>query len=142
MQEILARPEFQGENGPSNLLGELQYCFISFMIGENLESFEQWKKLVNLLCNCGTALKDSKLSKSLFYRFIPAIYEQFRQLPKDFFSDDLSKVSFINDSLNAFFDYTSDEGVSKAIKLRVEKLKEMLLFEYGFKPKLSLEERL
>jgi len=44
--------------------------------------------------------------------------------------------------LNAFFDYTSDEGVSKAIKLRVEKLKEMLLFEYGFKPKLSLEERL
>jgi AAR2 protein len=75
----------------------------------------------------------------LFYRFIPVLYEQLRQLPKDFFSDDLSKVSFINDSLNTFFDLTQDDHVSKSIKLRVAKLKEMLLFEYGFKPKLSLE---
>ena len=75
-------------------------------MGENLESFEQWKKLVHLLCNCETALRDPFLSKNLFYRFIPVLYEQLRQLPKDFFSDDLSKVSFINDSLNTFFDYT------------------------------------
>lgn len=75
-------------------------------MGENLESFEQWKNLVHLLCNCETALRDPILSKNLFYRFIPVLYEQLRQLPKDFFTDDLSKVSFINDSLNTFFDYT------------------------------------
>jgi hypothetical protein len=65
-----------------------------------------------------------------------------RQLPKEFFSDDLSKVSFINDSLNAMFEYTSDNRVSKSIRLRMEKLKDMLSQEYGFLPKMSLEQKL
>lgn len=51
--------------------------------------------------------------KELYMQFIPLIYEQLRQLPRDFFSDDLSKVSFIYDSINAFFEYTNDGGVSK-----------------------------
>lgn len=34
------------------LLGELQYAFVSFLLGENLESFEQWKRLMLLLCQC------------------------------------------------------------------------------------------
>jgi len=55
---------------------------------------------------------------------------------------DLSKVSFLKDSLNVFFEYTADPRVSRGIQRRVEKLKEMLDREYDFKPKLSIEERL
>ncbi len=40
--DILKREEFSKE-GPKRLLGELQYAFISFVMGENLESFEHWK---------------------------------------------------------------------------------------------------
>lgn len=34
------------------LLGELQFAFATFLLGENYESFEQWKRLLVLLCNC------------------------------------------------------------------------------------------
>lgn len=44
----------------------------------------------------------------LFLEFIPVLYEELRQLPKDFFSDDLSKVSFMSESLQAFFEYVDD----------------------------------
>ena len=63
-------------------------------------------------------------------------------MPKDFFSDDLSKVSFVRDALEAFFEYVGDERVSKALKARVAKLKRMLEEEYGFRGDATLEERL
>jgi A1 cistron-splicing factor AAR2 len=51
VEEIIAKL-----GSPKELLGELQYCFITFLMGENLESFEQWKKLVNLLCSCQNSM--------------------------------------------------------------------------------------
>lgn len=32
------------------ILGELQISFILFLIGENLDAFEQFKKIVTILC--------------------------------------------------------------------------------------------
>lgn len=37
-------------------LGELQFAFICFLIGESLEALEQWKKMVTLVCSCEDAL--------------------------------------------------------------------------------------
>jgi len=51
-------------------------------------------------------------------------------------------VSFLNDSLKSFFEITSDPNVSKKLRQRIEKLKQMLMKEYGFLVPLSLEERL
>ena len=31
------------------VLGEFQACFVLFLVGENLEAFEQWKRLFELL---------------------------------------------------------------------------------------------
>lgn len=70
------------------------------------------------------------------------VYEQLRQLPKDFFTDDLSKVSFIADSLHQLFSLCDDERVPRSIKARVKKLQEMLLEEYDFKPKVTLDQKL
>jgi len=41
-------------------------------------------------------------------------------------------VSFLNDSLKSFFEYSSDHRVSQQLKARVAKLKEMLKKEYEF----------
>jgi A1 cistron-splicing factor AAR2 len=139
LKEIISKLDSDLSRASLNLLGEMQYAFISFVMGENLESFDQWKKLFCLLCHCGTGLSDPNLSKDLFMKFIPVIYEQLRQLPKDFFSDDLSKVSFINDSLNALYENANDDKVCKPLRLRVEKLKGMLLKEYDFRPKQTIE---
>jgi len=125
---------------PAALLAELQYAFVSFVVGENLESFEHWKRLVHLLCTCSAGLHASDpLSAELFMKFVPVMYEQLRQLPKDFFSDDLSKVSFLKDSLNAFSSNVEDERVSPALKARAGKLRKMLQEEYGFYPAESID---
>jgi A1 cistron-splicing factor AAR2 len=36
------------------LLGEMQFSFLSFLLGQSFESFEQWKDIVQLLCSCGS----------------------------------------------------------------------------------------
>lgn len=41
---------------PEDLLGELQFAFIAFVFGDSLESFEQWKRILILICNCEDAL--------------------------------------------------------------------------------------
>ena len=47
------------------VLTELQLSFILFLIGQDFDSFTQWKLIIDMLCNCGDALlKYSKLYKS------------------------------------------------------------------------------
>jgi hypothetical protein len=111
-------------------------------MGENLESFEHWKQMIALMCNCDAGLRDPILSKELFFRLIPVLYEQFRQLPRDFFTDDLSKVSFIADALYSLFLSCCEPAclnIPKNLRARVQKLKEMLFTEYGFRPRVTLE---
>ena len=66
-------------------LGELQFAFIVFFLGQNYEGFEQWKKMVILLSHWEKAIYTEK---DLFSNFIPTVYEQLDQLPPDFFDDD------------------------------------------------------
>ena len=42
--------------GQEQLLGELQFAFVTFLIGQVFDGFEHWKLLVALLCNCDEAL--------------------------------------------------------------------------------------
>jgi len=41
---------------PKEVMGELQFAFVTFLLGENYESFEQWKSLLTLICYCQSAL--------------------------------------------------------------------------------------
>ncbi|KMS93859.1 hypothetical protein BVRB_027210, partial [Beta vulgaris subsp. vulgaris] len=43
------------------VLGELQFAFIAFMLGQSYEGFVQWKKLVLILCSCEAAMWDQRL---------------------------------------------------------------------------------
>ena len=61
-----------------NILGELQYSFISFLIGQCLESYEQWKHLIMLLTESETAFLTHK---ELMLSFIVVLYEQIKQFP-------------------------------------------------------------
>ena len=38
------------------VLVELQFSFLCFLVGQNFDSFCQWKQLVAMLCGCGEAL--------------------------------------------------------------------------------------
>ncbi|EXB66973.1 hypothetical protein L484_004898 [Morus notabilis] len=64
------------------LLGELQFAFVAFLMGQSLEAFLQWKSLVSLLFECTEAPFHTR--SQLFVKFIKVIYFQLKYgLQKD-----------------------------------------------------------
>ncbi|PHU27147.1 hypothetical protein BC332_05479 [Capsicum chinense] len=59
-----------------SLLGELQFAFVAFLMGQSLEAFLQWKLLVSLLLGCSEAPLHTRTQ--LFTKFIKAIYYQLK----------------------------------------------------------------
>ena len=90
--------EFHGN--PSMLLGELQVAFILFLVGENLEAFEQFKRVFALLTNAESYL----LANTVFaLNAIRAIYTCLSQFPEDFFLDPISSHNFVQPGLKSLF---------------------------------------
>ncbi|XP_078177334.1 AAR2 protein family [Carex rostrata] len=58
------------------LLGELQFSFIAFMMGQSLEAFYQWKSIVSLLLSCTEAPLHTRTR--LFSKFVKVIYHQIK----------------------------------------------------------------
>lgn len=58
------------------LLGELQFAFIAFLMGQSLEAFLQWKSIVSLLFECTEAPFHTR--SQLFTKFIKVIYHQLK----------------------------------------------------------------
>ena len=85
---------------PLNILGELQFAFVCFLIGQVFDAFEQWKTLVHLLCSCEDALKSQP---DLFLKFISVLHFQIREIPEDFFVDIVSSNNFLTTTLQEFF---------------------------------------
>ncbi|XP_078431214.1 AAR2 protein family [Wolffia australiana] len=56
------------------LLGEFQFAFIAFMMGQSLQAFYQWKSLVILMFNCTEA--PFHVRTRLFSKFVKALYYQ------------------------------------------------------------------
>lgn len=64
------------------LLGELQFAYIAFLMGQSLEAFFQWKSLVSLLLSCIEA--PFRTRSHLFTKFIKVIFYQLKYgLEKD-----------------------------------------------------------
>ncbi|WCJ25265.1 AAR2 protein family [Euphorbia peplus] len=63
-------------NSEDLLLGELQFAYIAFLMGQSLEAFFQWKSLVSLLLGCTEA--PFRTRTKLFTKFIKVIYYQLK----------------------------------------------------------------
>lgn len=122
----LIKKEYNNNN--VMVLGEFQLSFVLFLIGENLEAFEQFKKIFNLITNIeGYLLSHPEFSLSL----LRAIYTSLSQFPKDFFFDELSSNSFIHHGLKSLFSMDFEGGSRD----RCNKLRNMM------KEKFSIEIR-
>lgn len=121
------------------LLGELQFSFVTFLLGENLDSFEQWKALITLLSHCSEGLATHC---DLFFKLIPVIYSQLEQLPEDFFSAEMTQDNFISTCMKDFILECEHGGVDKRLQLRVNKLKTFLIEKFKWAPAKTEEQRL
>lgn len=126
-----------------SLLGELQFAFIAFLMGQSLEAFMQWKSLVSLLLGCTEAPFQTR--SQLFTKFIKVIYYQLKYgLQKDrsvgeagtsALLDDswFSSDSFLHRLCKDFFSLVQDASVVDGDLLSwTRKLKELLENSLGW----------
>ncbi|XP_043693918.1 protein AAR2 homolog [Telopea speciosissima] len=71
LETILAK-DFGGAE--EFILGELQFAYIAFLMGQSLEAFLQWKALVSLFFSCIEAPLHTR--SQLFTKFIKVLYYQ------------------------------------------------------------------
>ena len=96
-----------------DVLGELQFAFVCFLIGQVYDGFEQWKNLVRLLCMCDEALAKYP---ELYTQFISTIHYQIQEIPEDFFVDIVSQNNFLVSVLHAFFENLESSTTTPSLK--------------------------
>ncbi|KAM5558141.1 protein AAR2 [Rosa sericea] len=92
--ESVLQKEYNGSE--DMLLGELQFAFIAFLMGQSLEAFLQWKSLVNLLFGCTEAPFHTR--SRLFVKFIKVIYYQLKHALKKDCTDASGASALLDDS--------------------------------------------
>ncbi|XP_009471641.1 PREDICTED: protein AAR2 homolog [Nipponia nippon] len=116
---------------PLDLLAELQFAFICFLIGNVYDAFEHWKRLLNILCRSETAIGKYQ---DLYINLISVLYHQLGEIPADFFVDIVSQDNFLTSTLQVFFSYTCSAAVDGTLRKKAEKFKAHLTkkFKWDF----------
>ncbi|EDV29117.1 Protein AAR2-like protein [Trichoplax sp. H2] len=96
-------------NNENQLLGELQLSFICFLVAQVYEGFEQWKRIVDLLCSCQSIV--SKRAE-LYRSFLRIFSDQLREVPEDFFVDIVTRDNFLVTKLNELFSTLQDSSLT------------------------------
>lgn len=118
------------ETSEREVLAELQFAFLAFLVGQNYDSFEQWKRLVMILCSCDEALATRP---ALFRDFLGDLYFQMKEVPRDFFVDIVSSSNFLCSCLNTLFSNIQDSGdVSPELKERTKKFETNVTKRFGW----------
>lgn len=114
------------------MLAEVQFAFVCFLLGQVYEGFEQWKRLIHLLCSCTTAVG---LRNDMYLALLVVIHFQLKECPEDFFVDIVSKDNFLTTTLSNLFGNISDsQTASVALKEKARKFKNYLTkrFKWSF----------
>ncbi|GMT14800.1 hypothetical protein PFISCL1PPCAC_6097, partial [Pristionchus fissidentatus] len=112
----------------NQLLAELQYAFVCFLIGQVYEGLEQWKKMIHLVCLSPASIDKQR---ELFAVLMRVLFFQVKECPKDFFIDILSKDNFLTTTLSVMFANIADSKADDELKKKSANFK--LLLERNFK---------
>ncbi|KAJ3283799.1 a1-alpha2 repression [Borealophlyctis nickersoniae] len=91
-----------------DLLGELELSFIVFLIGQVYDGLEQWKTLVQLVCQSDEAI--DRYGGTLFVEFVDTLRLQIQECPDDFFNGELTTNNFLRASLVTFVRNLRERG--------------------------------
>lgn len=83
-----------------DLLAELQFSYICFLLGLSYESFERWKKLFQLFCMSKDAIAQDQ---ALFAKFFLAVRYQLETIPEDFLVDIVENNNVIYNGIKELF---------------------------------------
>jgi len=126
------------QDSGKEVLAEVQFAFLAFLVGMNYDSFEHWKKLIIMMCSCDDGL--SKYS-ALFLDFITMLYFQMKEVPSDFFVDIVSSSNFLSTSLNILFsNVKNSQEVDSSLKQKATKFEANVTKKFGWDFTLDLNE--
>jgi A1 cistron-splicing factor AAR2 len=104
-----------------NLLGEFQYSFIVFIVGQSYVGLQQWKSFLFLLSDCA---KDLKANGNLFNEFIVILYSQLKLFEDGMIEEIFFGDNFLQTVLSLLFSNIEDaDGVDQTLKRRALQLK-------------------
>ncbi|GFO14759.1 protein aar2 homolog [Plakobranchus ocellatus] len=113
------------------LLGEIQFAFVCFLVGQNYDSFEQWKKLVHLVCTGSEAVAKHP---EAYLSFISVLHFQIREIPSDFFVDIVTSNNFLTATLYELFQNIANESVDTKLQKKSKDFRKHLTdkFKWDF----------
>ena len=123
---------------PNEFLGEFQYTFILFLIGEVYEALKQWKDIFILITSSEDLINKKNFEK-FFCDFIEIIYNQLRLFPDDLMHDVILENNFLKRYLTNFLLFEKKE--MKNFSKRQKLFKAFVEEKFGYKIK-SEEERI
>lgn len=112
-----------------DFLGEVQFAYICFLIGGNLDAFEHWKELVGVLCSCQKAITKHRI----IYDHLSDMLEiQINEIPSDFLVDIVSSNNFIYNKIRTLLGFISDSEVDGRLKSKIYRFKQRLTEKYDW----------
>jgi len=106
----------------SDILGELQFAFVCFLIGHVYDAFEHWKSLLKIVC-----MSENAIAKytDLYLNFVRVLYFQLKQTPHDFFADIVENDNFLVIYLRRFFsNIKSNPNINETLRKRGQRFQE------------------
>lgn len=113
-----------------DFLGETQFAFICFLLGQSFEAFEQWKKFICLALGCESAVYRPE-KKSFWLHFLAMLRAQLVEAPEDFFIDIVEGNNFLHQFLCDFFEITSDPNTPEEVQSEVESFHSFVEDRFG-----------
>ncbi|KAL4706449.1 hypothetical protein ACJJTC_003021 [Scirpophaga incertulas] len=108
---------------PLDIVGELQFAYICFLIGHSLDAFEHWKNLVILFCSCDQAVHKHK---KVFFHFIKTLETQIDEMPEEFLADIVMNKNIVYKKLREFFRTTYLNNIDGRLENLIRSFKENL----------------
>ncbi|XP_069682395.1 protein AAR2 homolog [Periplaneta americana] len=113
---------------PVDIVGELQFAFVCFLVGQSLEAFEHWKRLVGLLCSCEDAIPKRR---EVFDEFLTVLENQLVEIPEDFLVDIVASNNFVYHSLRSLFRTLQlSDVVDGRLKSKAKRFQERLTIKF------------
>eukprot|EP00035_Acanthoeca_spectabilis_P007517 m.137570 g.137570 ORF g.137570 m.137570 type:complete len:357 (+) comp13981_c0_seq2:222-1292(+) len=114
----------------TDLLGELQFVYIAFLLGQVYDAFEHWKSIVALICNCEQALRKRP---NLFIEFIGILHFQLKETPDDYFTDLETKSNTVIGALRTLFSNVhTTPGINSELRTHTHDLEKLLRERFGW----------
>lgn len=123
----------------NDILGELQFAFVTFLVGHVFDSFEYWKQMLKIVCMSASAVTKHT---DFYLNFIRVLHFQLKQTPHDLFADIVENNNFLVVFLRNFFSNISENpSVDQTLRNRSQRFQKLLTknFKWDFKSELEDE---